>query len=489
MMHLWVSKAMGDGILITGEVLRQKWNVFADLIGIPEDERLKLSNGWLGRFKVRNGLTQMKRHGEAASTSAETVKHERKWIQALIQKYGYKLHDIFNMDETGLFYGYEPSFPTLRLNLTLFKHRMAPDRGLSDRKHSGVKGKKVRITYALTCNADGSEKLPSFVIGKAARPRAFNKKSGAQLGFYYRNNAKAWMTSHFYQEWLLQWDQELQAKKRKILLLQDNFSGHIIPDGLQNIRVENFEPNLTAHIQPNDQGIIRCFKAHYWAKFIERAIGRYDEGITPANIYNINQLEAMRMADVAWQDVNTTTIRNCWRKAGILPEMDTSQTARANPSIPVSSLLHDDVSSQMDPVVHAERQVEVALDDLVATGVLQKENRMGIDSLLNPEGESQTLTETSDKEIYQAVMDAVKACENMEVTGCDDVDDDVPPEPCPTRRDFVKATSIINKYIIKSDDPQSRKLEGMLSAFNRQLRWDETKNLKETSLADFFTYK
>lgn len=169
--------------------------------------------------------------------------------------------------------------------------------------------------------------------------------------------------------------------------------------------------------------------------------------------------------------------------------MDTSQTARANPSIPVSSLLHDDVSSQMDPVVHAERQVEVALDDLVATGVLQKENRMEIDSLLNPEGESQTLTETSDKEIYQAVMDAVKARENMEVTGCDDVDNDVPPEPRPTRRDVVKATSIINKYIIESDDPQSRKLEGMLSAFNRQLRWDETKNLKETSLADFFTYK
>ena len=76
------------------------------------------------------------------------------------------------------------------------------------------------------------------------------------------------------------------------------------------------------------------------------------------------------MADVAWQDVNTTTIRNCWRKAGILPEMDTSQTARANPSIPVASLLHDDVSSQMDPVVHAERQVEIALDDLVAIGVL-----------------------------------------------------------------------------------------------------------------------
>ena len=135
-------------------------------------------------------------------------------------------------------------------------HRMAPDRGLSDHKQSGVKGKKVWLTYALTSNADGSEKLPPFVIGKAAWPRAFNKKSGAQLGFYYRNNTKAWMTAHLYQGWIQQWDRELQGKQHKILLLQDNFSGHIVPDNLQNIRVKNFEPNLTAHVQPKDQGII-----------------------------------------------------------------------------------------------------------------------------------------------------------------------------------------------------------------------------------------
>jgi hypothetical protein len=105
MMDLWVSKAMNDGILLTGEVLRQKWGRFADLVGIPEDERLSLSNGWLGRYKERNGLKEMKRHGEAASADAENVERERKRIQELIDKYGYELRNIFNMDETGLFWG------------------------------------------------------------------------------------------------------------------------------------------------------------------------------------------------------------------------------------------------------------------------------------------------------------------------------------------------------------------------------------------------
>jgi hypothetical protein len=141
-----------------------------------------------------------------------------------------------------------------------------------DKPSSGTKGNKKRLTYAVTTNADGTEKLPPFVIGKAARPRAFQKKTGAQLGFYYRNNTKAWMVTKIYQEWLRDWDEKLRREQRHILLLQDNFSAHIKPDGLTNIRVENFAPNLTAHVQPNDAGIIRCFRAHYRGKFVSRAI-------------------------------------------------------------------------------------------------------------------------------------------------------------------------------------------------------------------------
>ena len=106
MMDLWVSKAMADGILLTGEILRQKWNTFADMARVPQDERLKLTNGWLARFKERNGLREMKRYGEAASAKPETMEHERRRIHDLIQEAQYKPHNIYNMDETGLFYGY-----------------------------------------------------------------------------------------------------------------------------------------------------------------------------------------------------------------------------------------------------------------------------------------------------------------------------------------------------------------------------------------------
>ncbi|KAF9223035.1 hypothetical protein BS17DRAFT_767408 [Gyrodon lividus] len=76
MLDLWVSKAMADGILLTGMVLRQQWKKFANLVGVPEDERLHLSEGWLTWYKTRTGLREMKHHGEAASAASETIHKE-----------------------------------------------------------------------------------------------------------------------------------------------------------------------------------------------------------------------------------------------------------------------------------------------------------------------------------------------------------------------------------------------------------------------------
>jgi hypothetical protein len=87
------------------------------LVGIPSDERLNLSHKWLAQYTGRNGLKELKHHGKAASAGAETVETERKRIQALIKKNSYQLRDIFNMDETGLFYAYVPNLVCLELRI------------------------------------------------------------------------------------------------------------------------------------------------------------------------------------------------------------------------------------------------------------------------------------------------------------------------------------------------------------------------------------
>jgi len=169
----------------------------------------------------------------------------------------------------------------------------------------------------VDCNADGSEKLELFFIGKAAKPRCFKSRTPAQRGFYYRNNKKAWMTSLLFEEWIKDLDIKMRCQNRHILLYMDNFSGHKISYRPTNIELEYFEPNMTPYVQPCDAGIIRCFKAMYRRNFCMRAID-LDE-IGEREIYKINLLDAMVMAKQAWDAVTPETIQHCWNHTHIQP--------------------------------------------------------------------------------------------------------------------------------------------------------------------------
>jgi hypothetical protein len=236
-----------------------------------------------------------------------------------------------------------------------------------------------------------------------------------------------------------------------------------------------------------DQGIIQCFKAHYHAEYIQRTIGHYDAGITPSKIYDIDQLEAMRLADIAWQEVDTTTIRHCWHKAGVVPTTDLP-TAPAQPTIPITSLLHTASHNQdLDPIAMVEDTLRCVLDDLEETGILQRKNRMDVEALLNPLEESQTMDDTTDEEICRAVLAAHKAQEGGLISG---EEDNVEDDDTPTYREVAQAVSIINKYVRRIDDPVARKVEGTLSMFRYRMRSvkAQAQVLTNTHITDYFPH-
>ena len=79
---------------------------------------------------------------------------------------------------------------------------MLPSWTIARKRIEGMKKDKTRITIALTANSDGNHKLPPFFIDHAHKPRCFNRKTGEQSGFLYRNNKEAWMTGVLFGEWL-----------------------------------------------------------------------------------------------------------------------------------------------------------------------------------------------------------------------------------------------------------------------------------------------
>jgi len=113
----------------------------------------------------------------------------------------------------------------------------------------------------------------------------------------------------------MEWDIELQLKNHQIALTLDNFTGHKIQYQPKHITLIYFEPGLTSHIQPLDAGIICCFKAHYRHQFCLCAVQQDDA--EEEDIYKINLLEAMMMAERAWKSVSPTTIKNCWNHTEI----------------------------------------------------------------------------------------------------------------------------------------------------------------------------
>ena len=183
----------------------------------------------------------------------------------------YQPDDIYNADETGLFF------------------QLMPDRTLEFKTvdcHGG-KQSKERITGLVLSNMSGTDKVPLFVFCKAAKPRCF--KNVKLLPTEYDSNNKAWMTSEIFTRWVKKFDMKCHRQHRRVALIVHNCPAHPKIKDLKAVKLVFLPPNTTSRTQPMDQGVIRALKHHYRKQVIVkhlRAIGRKEE-------VKINVLDAL----------------------------------------------------------------------------------------------------------------------------------------------------------------------------------------------------
>ena len=121
-------------IPITQDILRNKVKFFGKELGVGS--KFHYSKGWLNRFKYR--------YGEIAGVNPDVIKSGIEKAQEIIRNYYPR--DVYNMDETGLFFA------------------ISPDRSLITSEFvNGTKKLKNRISLAVCANADGSEKSQQLV--------------------------------------------------------------------------------------------------------------------------------------------------------------------------------------------------------------------------------------------------------------------------------------------------------------------------------------
>ncbi len=149
-LYNWFVRAQGTAGL-SGSVLQEKARGIARASGAEDTEKIDLN--WINRFKARRGIVSRKLHGEAAAVDLSDVNTWKSERLCLIRQQ-FEDKDVFNLDETGLFW------------------KMLPNTTLQLKRCAGGKRIKDRITVLVRASACG-EKLPLLVIRKYAKPRCF----------------------------------------------------------------------------------------------------------------------------------------------------------------------------------------------------------------------------------------------------------------------------------------------------------------------------
>ena len=259
----WFKQSRAQGAPISGPIVMEKAGELAQELGID----FVPCSGWHGRFKRRHGIIFKAVSGEAASVDMSTGSALKELLQL------YKPDDIFNADETGIFF------------------KCVPDKTLDFKGAICTGGKKAKdgLTVLVAANMSGKEKLPLFVIGKTAKPRCFNNVKSLPVD--YAANKKAWMTSDLFVSWLRKLDKKYLLQGRSIAMIVDNCPAHPDIDNLKAVKLVFFPPNTTSILQPCVQGIINSFKRLYRKAVVQRYLVHIDTG-SPTT-FNISVLEAL----------------------------------------------------------------------------------------------------------------------------------------------------------------------------------------------------
>jgi hypothetical protein len=315
---------------------------------------------------------------------------------------------------------------------------------------------------ALCANADGSDKIKPFVIGKYLNPRCFKNVHRNNLGVTYDASTKAWMTGVLFQRWLREFDMKMAG--RKTILLIDNAPSHISNLNLRNTTICPLPPNTTSRIQPMDAGIIMSFKCHYRSYFVKWLLQRYESEMENNKM---DVLTAIRFIARAWCEVSPQTIRNCFRHTGILPLLANNNN-------------RDDSVGNNDGVGDLMRELQTDI------GALHLRNEMDIDEFINYSEEKNTNDPLTDQEIMDLIICEDNGGEEEEKGEEEDEDDSIEWRKI-THKEVQNALELIMQYLVQQDLDNTIKLkyDKALLGLHREVKRLQDASFEQVSITTF----
>jgi len=176
----------------------------------------------------------------------------------------YEPDQIYNMDETGLFFRCLPN----RAYVTSGRRRRA-------RETKAMKAKD-RVTLVLACNATGTHKVPVAIIGTAEVPLCF-KRPRSLCPLPYFNQKTAWMDADVYEKWFKTiFVPAVRARTSlPVALVMDNCGAHS-KRGHAQVTTIPLPPNVISNHQPLDAGIIAALKRRHKRRLLALVLEAFE---------------------------------------------------------------------------------------------------------------------------------------------------------------------------------------------------------------------
>ena len=311
-LNIWIEDLNQRNIPVDSYLIKDKAKTLYDHFSDDENKEnnsFMASKGWFENFKKRFALHNIRMTGEAASADHVAADAYPAEFAKVIEEKGYRPEQVFNADETGLWWKKMPSRTFIAK-----EEKQAP----------GFKVQKDRVSLSF-CGSAAGHMIKPMMIYKSKRPRALKGKDMNQLPIFYRHNKKAWMTAAMFTDWfhncfVPEVQKYLRAKgiEFKALLVIDNCPGH--PESLKqahpNIEVVFLPKNTTSLIQPLDQGVTAVFKA----KYVARNFGLIRKGIEGGN-YDLkswwkqfNIADCIMLIKQCHDELTVNCVNSCWKK-------------------------------------------------------------------------------------------------------------------------------------------------------------------------------
>lgn len=141
-----------------------------------EVPNFRASRGWYSRFKTRASLRNIMVTGEAGNADETVIQEYVNTFDKIVKEGNYSACQVFNVDETGLFWKKMPDGTNI---------------SLEEKSMPGFKASKDRLSLLIGGNAAGDFKLTPLLVYHSENPKALKNITKASLPVIWMSDQKA----------------------------------------------------------------------------------------------------------------------------------------------------------------------------------------------------------------------------------------------------------------------------------------------------------